>query len=88
MATWCLKSATRGGFPENELRDVFRKFYRGKGSHTGGLGLGLSIVKGFVSAHNGTISAANRPGGGAVFTLIIPSERPDITGWSSPLNTE
>ncbi|MBP7503861.1 MAG: DUF4118 domain-containing protein [Prolixibacteraceae bacterium] len=76
------------GFPENELRDIFRKFYRGKGSHTGGLGLGLSIVKGFVSAHNGTISAANRPGGGAVFTLIIPSERPDITGWSSPLNTE
>jgi two-component system sensor histidine kinase KdpD len=34
--------------------------------------LGLAIVKGFVEAHGGQISAENRPGGGAVFTITIP----------------
>ncbi len=67
------------GFPENELPDVFRKFFRVSGSKSGGLGLGLSIVKGFVAAHNGRISVENLPAGGARFTLYIPSEKPDIT---------
>jgi signal transduction histidine kinase len=34
--------------------------------------LGLAIVKGFVEAHGGRISAANRPAGGAMFTMTIP----------------
>ena len=76
------------GFPEDELKDIFRKFYRIRGSHSGGLGLGLSIVKGFVAAHNGTITAANRSGGGARFTIVIPSEEPDITGWKTPASPE
>ena len=46
-------------------------FYFG-GPVIGGSGLGLAIVKGFVEAHGGQISAANRPGGGAVFTIRIP----------------
>ncbi len=67
------------GFPEADLNKVFDKFFRGRGSKTGGLGLGLSIVKGFVSAHNGTISVENMEKGGARFTLRIPSDKPDIT---------
>ncbi len=66
------------GFPEEELEQLFDKFYRVKGSHSGGLGLGLSIAKGFVAAHKGTLTAENLPGGGARFTLSIPSEIPDI----------
>ncbi|MEO6612810.1 MAG: ATP-binding protein [Chitinophagaceae bacterium] len=61
------------GFPENELEKVFDKFYRLNNSKTGGSGLGLSIVKGFVEAHNGTVILENIPQG-ARFTIEIPAE--------------
>ncbi len=67
------------GFPEEALENVFKKFFRVDGSKTGGLGLGLSIVKGFVEAHKGSITVCNRKNGGAKFTIRIPSENPDIT---------
>ena len=66
------------GFSESELKHVFKKFFRVQGNKTGGLGLGLSIARGFVEAHNGTISIENQEGGGARFTVMIPSEMPDI----------
>ncbi|MBN2348695.1 MAG: DUF4118 domain-containing protein [Bacteroidales bacterium] len=66
------------GFPEDDLKNVFKKFFRVKGSSTGGLGLGLSIVKGFVEAHKGWVSVENVKQGGARFTILIPSEKPDI----------
>lgn len=66
------------GFPETDLKNVFKKFFRVNGSKTGGLGLGLSIVKGFVEAHGGSINVENRFGRGAKFTIRIPSEKPDI----------
>jgi two-component system sensor histidine kinase KdpD len=62
------------GFPEEELRHVFEKFYRLPGSKAGGSGLGLSIVKGFTEALRGTVSLGNRPGGGAQFTITIPAD--------------
>jgi signal transduction histidine kinase len=34
--------------------------------------LGLTIVKGFIEAHGGTVTAANRPGGGVIFTIHLP----------------
>lgn len=62
------------GFPENEIQFVFHKFYRLPNSKTGGSGLGLSIVKGFVEAHNGVISLENKYNSGAQFTIKIPAE--------------
>ena len=62
------------GFPENEIQFVFDKFYRLPNSKTGGSGLGLSIVKGFVEAHNGTIILQNNMNSGACFTITIPTE--------------
>ncbi len=66
------------GFPENELKNVFKKFFKVNSNKTGGLGLGLSIVKGFTEAHNGTISVVNKKNGGAKFTIRLPSEQPVI----------
>jgi two-component system sensor histidine kinase KdpD len=60
------------GIPPEALPHLFDKFYRAPGAAAGGSGLGLSIVKGFVEAHGGTVSAQNRPGGGAEFTLRLP----------------
>lgn len=65
------------GFPEAEIKKVFDKFYRlthTSGRHSQGSGLGLSIVKGFVEAHNGTIELMNRLTGGARFVISLPVE--------------
>lgn len=62
------------GFPKEEIAFVFDKFYRLKNSKTGGSGLGLSIVKGFVEAQNGEIHLENRKEGGAKFTIKIKTE--------------
>jgi K+-sensing histidine kinase KdpD len=60
------------GFPEGELENIFKKFYRIPGTKTGGTGLGLSIAKGFIEAHRGTITANNRKNGGAEFIISLP----------------
>ena len=62
------------GFPESEIQFAFDKFYRLPSTKTGGSGLGLSIVKGFVEAHNGTIKLENNLNSGANFTVTIPTE--------------
>jgi two-component system sensor histidine kinase KdpD len=60
------------GFPVESAERLFEKFYRGDGRKTGGLGLGLSIARGFVEAHGGKLTAENRDGGGARFTIRLP----------------
>ncbi len=68
--------ADRGpGVPEADLPRIFERFYRADRSRSrdpGGTGLGLSIVRHLVGLHGGTIKAANRDGGGAMFTLRLP----------------
>ncbi|HWK05727.1 MAG TPA: ATP-binding protein [Puia sp.] len=67
------------GFPEAEVGRAFDKFYRfthppAGNTRIGGSGLGLSIVKGFVEAHNGTVELMNRLTGGARFVISLPVE--------------
>ena len=64
------------GIPPEDVDKVFGKFYRSQGTKGGGTGLGLSIAQGIVVAHGGTISCANRPGGGAQFTIRLPLGSP------------
>jgi K+-sensing histidine kinase KdpD len=62
------------GIPEKDLPRVFDKFFRGiqEGLPTKGSGVGLSAVKGIVTAHQGTIHVENLPECGAQFTVALP----------------
>ena len=65
------------GIPDAKLETVFDRFYterpsgEGFGEHSG---LGLSIARQIVDAHNGQLTAENRPEGGACFRLVLPLE--------------
>jgi two-component system, OmpR family, sensor histidine kinase KdpD len=72
------------GIPPDSIPRIFDKFYRAPGAVTGGTGLGLSIVKGFVEAQGGRVQAANRPDGGAAFTLYLPIAEPPIFPEENP----
>lgn len=72
-----LSVADRGpGLLPEALPLIFEKFYRAPTAPPGGTGLGLAIVKGLVEAQGGQVTAANRPGGGAAFTLRLPLSKP------------
>jgi len=58
------------GIPAETLASIFDPFYTTKRPGRG-TGLGLSICKSVMKEHNGTIEAANAPGGGAVFTVTL-----------------
>jgi PAS domain S-box-containing protein len=63
------------GVPAEFLPRIFERFSQADGSSTrkhGGLGLGLAIVRHLVELHGGTVSAANREGGGAMLTVRLP----------------
>ena len=65
--------ADRGpGLPAAMRERLFQKFQRGDAAKAGGLGLGLSIIRGFVTAQGGDVMAGENPGGGAVLTVYLP----------------
>jgi two-component system sensor histidine kinase KdpD len=65
------------GLPVGREEAVFQKFTRGeRESATPGVGLGLAICRAIVEAHEGRITASNRPGGGAIFTFTLPLGTP------------
>lgn len=68
--------ADRGpGIPPDELEGVFEAFVQSSATKNaaGGTGLGLAICRRIAKAHGGRIWAANRDGGGAVLTLVLPA---------------
>jgi signal transduction histidine kinase len=63
------------GLPEGELERVFEPFYRietSRNRSTGGVGLGLAIVRQIADSHGGTVSLENRAEGGLRAVLRLP----------------
>lgn len=63
------------GVPEALRPQIFDPFFTTKPIGSG-TGLGLSVCHGIVSSHNGTITVAERPGGGALFCVMLPACQP------------
>ena len=62
-------SDTGPGIPSESIKEVFEPFFTTKAQ---GMGIGLSIARTIVEAHNGRIGAENKAGGGAVFRISLP----------------
>lgn len=70
-------SDTGKGIPEDKLETIFDRYYQlenGGNNRLGktGTGIGLYYARSLAKIHHGTLTASNRNGGGAVFTLILP----------------
>jgi signal transduction histidine kinase len=63
------------GIPPGDIERIFERFQRvdpARSRKSGGGGLGLAIARQIALAHGGTLTASNRPGGGACFLLCLP----------------
>jgi len=63
------------GIKPEDLPRLFDRFWRADNAPAGGTGLGLAIARWITEQHGGTISAANRPEGGASFWVRLPAAR-------------
>jgi signal transduction histidine kinase len=64
------------GIDPADLPRIWERLYRGDKSRSQrGLGLGLSLVKAFVEAHGGTVTAESPPSGGSLFTVTLPRSK-------------
>jgi signal transduction histidine kinase/CHASE3 domain sensor protein len=61
---------TGSGLPRENRHRIFDPFFSTRET---GLGLGLAICRRIVESHRGVISAEDRPGGGAVFSILLPA---------------
>ncbi|MGR3462432.1 MAG: sensor histidine kinase [Roseovarius sp.] len=59
------------GIPDAQKAQLFQRFTRGETGGRQGAGIGLAIVKSVAEAHGATVSVADRPGGGSVFSFLF-----------------
>jgi signal transduction histidine kinase len=65
--------ADRGpGIPEEQLPYIFNRFFQARQQRRAGAGLGLTIAKGIIEAHGGSISVESTAGQGTKFTFSLP----------------
>jgi two-component system sensor histidine kinase SenX3 len=65
------------GIAAKDHQRIFERFFRvdrARSRTTGGVGLGLSIVRHVVSNHGGTVSVVSEEGRGSTFTIVLPRE--------------
>jgi signal transduction histidine kinase len=60
------------GIGGRDVEHMFQAFYTTK---AGGMGIGLTIARSIIEAHDGELEAENNPGGGATFSFTLPVSR-------------
>jgi len=66
------------GIPENEQKEIFRKFFRGSASKATGIkgtGIGLAMVSHIIRAHGGEVAVESAPGQGSTFVIRLSSSK-------------
>jgi len=82
--TVCLEVVDHGpGVPDAQKERIFEPFERAGDRHPG-VGLGLTVARGFAEAMGGQISAVDTPGGGLTVRVVLPAA-PAASGDRSPL---
>jgi signal transduction histidine kinase len=66
-------SDTGPGIAEDQIPRLFERYWQGRSSPRGSLGLGLYICKQLVAAHGGDIGVRSRPGEGSTFWFTLPA---------------
>ena len=72
---------TGPGIPPQALERIFEPFFT---TRPHGTGLGLAIARRIVESHRGTLDVASPPGGGALFTCLLPAASPGETPRNVP----
>jgi signal transduction histidine kinase len=70
------------GIPEDQMANVFEKFWQLDNSMTreyGGTGLGLAISRDLVQLVGGSLTVESEPGKGSTFTVTLPRTAPEVT---------
>ncbi len=74
------------GIPESFLEKVFDRFFQVPGDgKSGGLGVGLAIVKDYLQQLGGSVTVSSQPGKGAVFTVQVPVEEAGAEAQALPV---
>ncbi|HEX2926358.1 MAG TPA: HAMP domain-containing sensor histidine kinase [Ruminiclostridium sp.] len=61
------------GFEEEEINDIFKRFYRGKNSKgVDGVGIGLYLTREIITMQDGYIKSKSAPGKGSIFSVFLP----------------
>ena len=64
------------GIPKENIKYIFERFYRvdeSRSKNTGGIGVGLTIVKSIIDLHQGTIEVRSELNKGSEFIVILPN---------------
>jgi PAS domain S-box-containing protein len=72
-------SDTGKGMKPGEIKNIFEPFYTKKTMGRSGTGLGLAVVWGTVTDHNGYIDVYSKDGKGSIFTVYFPATREDVS---------
>jgi len=75
------------GVPDPDKERIFENFRQGKGDkYQKGIGVGLPFCRAVVAAHHGSVWVEDNPGGGSIFSFILPAGEQPATAQALPIS--